>query len=161
MEYYSEIKQNVELHTRTLEFSRTHKGEGVRLNWGWGGLWGLGCSCLDRCFSTAGPQTGWNLMVSRVRPRNLYFDKHVFLLNFIEAYLTHDILYPFQMYNTMIFRNCTYLCHHHHKLVLEHFYYPNQIPHSLLLLIPIPTPCLRQSWFYCLSPLICLFSQSI
>ena len=47
--------------------------------------------------------------------------------NPIKAYFTYHKIYPFQVYNSMIFSKFTHLCNHHHKSVLEHFYHSNKI----------------------------------
>ena len=69
--------------------------------------------------------------------------------NSIKAYFTYHKIYPFQVYNSMIFSKFTNLCNHHHKSVLEHFYHSNK---SFVCVCVCVLSCIRLFVTYQASP---------
>lgn len=118
---------------------------------------GLGCYCLYQLFSVRRPQLhtiiAWDLVSDQDSPFWPYF---FFFFLFTEAGFIYYIIHSFYVYNLIIFRNFTNLCHYHYKSVSWHCHHLNKTSRAHLLFVLIPTLSLLQTIINLLFLWICI-----
>lgn len=97
--YYPHLHIGKPMYRETKEFAWVYTARGSSQEWGWA-VW----------------------------LQNLQFWPLHCIIQWVFSFFSWDKMYPFRVYNSVVFSIFTKLCNRHHYLIPEHFHHPKRKP---------------------------------